>query len=358
MMSALTPEPDATTSVQIEYALCFSGRFRTEMENKGYLVQDLGAVRIRNPYSVLHARRRLRSLMAARRYDAVICQAAWSLAIFGPTVKRAGLPLVLWLHDPPVGSLHWLERWARLTTPDLLICNSKYTLDKSKMLFEEIPRQVLYCPVPPPLGRLDDAERCKVRTELGASPSTCVILQVGRLERHKGHLIHVDSLAQLPRDGSWMWWCVAGAQKPGDREYLQEIREAIEAKGLGNHVRFLDFQPSLDHLYASADLYCQPNTRPEPFGIAFVEAMYARLPLIGTEQGGTVEIITPEVGYLVPPRNSTALALALKTLVGNPRMRQSLGANGPERARTLCNPTRSIRQFEHIMGPLLKLSAA
>ena len=46
-------------------------------------------------------------------FDVVVCHQAWPYAIFGPVIRRAGLPLVFWLHTAGDGR-HWLERWARV----------------------------------------------------------------------------------------------------------------------------------------------------------------------------------------------------------------------------------------------------
>jgi glycosyltransferase involved in cell wall biosynthesis len=45
-------------------------------------------------------------------------------------------------------------------------------------------------------------------------------------------------------------------------------------------------------LLAAADIHCQPNIGPEPFGITFIEALYAGLPLVTTSIGGAIEMST------------------------------------------------------------------
>ena len=47
----------------------------------------------------------------------------------------------------------------------------------------------------------------------------------------------------------------------------------------------------MTRLLAAADVFCQPNSGPEPFGIVFVEALYAGLPVIATAIGGAQEIV-------------------------------------------------------------------
>src|SRR5215471_8808022 len=114
--------PDMTP----EFALCFGGRLETELIGEGVAFHDLGTVRIRYPVSVWRARRRLQEILVGCRFDAVVCHGSWSQVIFGPTVRRAGTPLVLWAHHVADGR-HWLERWAQRTEPELVVCNSRCT---------------------------------------------------------------------------------------------------------------------------------------------------------------------------------------------------------------------------------------
>ena len=103
--------------IEPHFTVCFEGRLSQELRALEVPVHHLGAVRVRNPISVLTARARLRELLSLCRFDAAICHSAWTQAIFGPIVKTEGVPLLFWLHGAPSGT-HWLERWAKRTRPD------------------------------------------------------------------------------------------------------------------------------------------------------------------------------------------------------------------------------------------------
>jgi glycosyltransferase involved in cell wall biosynthesis len=47
---------------------------------------------------------------------------------------------------------------------------------------------------------------------------------------------------------------------------------------IADRVRFAGQRDDVPRLLAAADLHCQPNSSPEPFGVAFVEALAAGLP--------------------------------------------------------------------------------
>ncbi|HVA41545.1 MAG TPA: glycosyltransferase family 4 protein, partial [Candidatus Binataceae bacterium] len=80
------------------------------------------------------------------------------------------------------------------------------------------------------------------------------------------------------------------------------------------------------------------NTGPEPFGITFIEALYAGLPVVTTSIGGALEIVDGSCGILVEPDDPGALAGALCRLIEDRELRARLGAAGPGRAAALCDP--------------------
>src|SRR6202007_1965732 len=102
---------------------------------------------------------------------------------------------------------------------------------------------------------------------------------------------------------------------------LAEVHERVASRGLGERIRFLGQRSDVPQLLAAADIHCQPNTGPEPFGVAFIEAMYAGLPVVTTAMGGALEIVQEECGVLVPPDDPQALADALLPLIRDKDLR-------------------------------------
>jgi glycosyltransferase involved in cell wall biosynthesis len=333
------------------FAVCFPGRLAEELTALGVGVTLLGGVRVRHPWTVWHARRNLRALLRRERFDAVVCHAAWTQAIFGPAARALGLPLSFWLHDPPGESLHWLERWARRTRPDVVVCNSAYTRARLPRLYPGARGEVVYCPVSPPEAPSTPAERDAVRATFGVAPDGVVILQVGRWAPHKGHLLHLQALSRLRHLDGWVCWQVGAPQGPAEERYFREIQGAAACLGLAERVRFLGWQPDVRRVLAAADVYCQPNTLPEPFGIALVEALLARLPVVTTALGGPPEFIPETCGTLVAPGDADGLAAALAELIRRPDLRRRLGAAGPDRAGALCDPARQLGRLAEVLGP-------
>jgi glycosyltransferase involved in cell wall biosynthesis len=85
-------------------------------------------------------------------------------------------------------------------------------------------------------------------------------------------------------------------------------------------------------------VHCQANITPESFGITYVEALAAGLPVVTSRFGGAMEIVDESCGVLVPPGDSNALAAALERLIVDRPLRAKLAAAAPARARTLSDP--------------------
>ena len=343
----LVRERDCVPELARRFALCFAGRASEEIGAFGEPCTILGDVRVRYPWQILKVRARLAELLRREPVDVVICHMPWNYALFGPVARRAGVPAVLWLHDAGTGQ-HWLERWAALHPPDLVVCNSRFTAETLPKVFpgpRTPPHVVIHPPVSPGAILLAPDERAAVRAEFDTSPSACVIVQVSRMEPYKGHRLHLDALARLKDVPGWVYWVVGGVQRVHEREYLEQLREQAARAGIADRVRFLGERRDVRRVLAAADIFCQPNVRGEPYGVVFIEALQAGLPVVATALGGALEIVDATCGQLVPSADPVALAEGLRELITDANARTRLGRAGPPRAETLSAPQLILSQL-------------
>jgi glycosyltransferase involved in cell wall biosynthesis len=261
------------------------------------------------------------------------------------------LPLVFWLHATDDGR-HWLERWARKTKPDFIICNSEFTASKSDLLYPQTRAELVYCPVAAPELNYSSDDRKAVRAELDTPENAVAIIQISRLEKYKGHRVLLEALSLLRSVPDWVYWQVGGPQRLDEVQYLEELKATAERSGIAERVRFLGWQPDALRLLAAADIYCQPNTVAEPFGITFIESLYARVPVVTTAMGGPKEIVDDTCGILVPPDDAEALASVLRRVIEDQTMRAQMGEAGPSRARKLCDPSTQIRKLYQLLADI------
>jgi glycosyltransferase involved in cell wall biosynthesis len=195
-----------------------------------------------------------------------------------------------------------------------------------------------------------------VRGELGAAGGTTVIPLASRLEAWKGHRVLLDASAQLRGDAAI--WIAGGPQRPAEAGYLDELSRLAADRSSPIAVRFLGERDDVPRLMAAADLYCQPNTTPEPFGIVFVEALAAGVPVVTTAMGGALEIVDESCGVLVPEASPGLVASALQRLIDSPSLRASLSLAGPPRARLVSDPQARLAEIGDLVRSQLARSSA
>lgn len=320
------------------FSICFEGRLSRELRATGVPVDYLGNVRARNLLSILRARAAMDRLLAQESIDVAICHSPWAHAMFAPVIRGHGIPLVLWSHGFVTGR-HWLEVWASRTPPAVVIANSQTTAKTVRRLFPDVSLQVINCPVSGNARpRVWDPESKPV-----------VIIQVSRMEKWKGHLLTLEAAAQLKDLPDWVCWFVGGAQNKQESGYEDSLHRASERLGLGDRVEFLGARHDVADLLAQADIFCQPNLSPEPFGIVFIEALQASLPVICSGLGGAAEIVDESCGILVPAGEPAELAQAMRGLITDPEKRRRLGTAGPARAQKLCDPARQLGRLREVL---------
>jgi phosphatidyl-myo-inositol dimannoside synthase len=167
-----------------------------------------------------------------------------------------------------------------------------------------------------------------------ASGGELLLLTVGRLQRRKGHDLVLRALAALGNSLAPLRYVIAG--DGDDRVRLESLATEL---GLGGRVTFVGAVPpaALPAYYAAADLFVHPNRLDghdfEGFGIVFLEAAAAGLPVIAGTTGGAPEaVVHGATGLLVSGTSVDELCAALGALVSSRERREAMGRAGRVRA--------------------------
>lgn len=140
----------------------------------------------------------------------------------------------------------------------------------------------------------------------------------------------------------------AGPEHGRLRKLVRELRleDAVELLGA------VSDDAEVAQYYRQADVFCLPTIQ-EGFGIVFLEAMAAGLPIVTTSAAAIPEVVPHHrAGVLVPPRDSAALAEALIHLLRDPEKRHSLAAFSAQHVQQFEWPN-VARLFLERVEPLL-----
>ena len=151
------------------------------------------------------------------------------------------------------------------------------------------------------------------------------LLFVGRVVYQKGLDVLLQALARhTARD--WHLTIV------GDGPSRPALMQQAAALGLQARITWAGWQPPerMPDFYAQANLFVFPS-RHEGMPNAVLEAMAAGLPVVATRIAGNEELVTPQVGRLVPPDDPAALADALAALLPAAEVRRRMGAAARQR---------------------------
>jgi glycosyltransferase involved in cell wall biosynthesis len=255
-----------------------------------------------------------------------------ALLLFQRFIDLSKTPLWITFHGSELAQLaktpFWNKRLLKLApSVDRFVVNSPYT---RKLLLGHFPdweqRVTLALPAVSDEWRDAFAEATAKATE------SVRLLTVARLHPRKGQLEVIEALSSIPTgetaelsyhivgEARRQSWCKKIEGEKVTCPYNVELAGALE--GL-----------ALQQAYAAADIFVMAS-RPDPksiesFGIVYLEAAAAGLPVIAADVGGVRDAVKEgETAILIPPDDPDALRSALLELINNPDKRRQMGEAG------------------------------
>lgn len=283
-------------------------------------------------------------LAATRRYDVIHVHWPFPHGLMGQVARFISRkPLVIMSHGAEF-SLARRKKWVTpflkqsLCSADLLIANSSDTA-----------RMVTACSGRPcnvlPYGTT-------VAPANAAAPLNRVprVLFTGRLIERKGLEYLLEAAKEILQRQA-VEFVITG---DGDqREKLEQLHQELK---LGDAVKFLGFvsKEQLADEYAKCDIWVNPAVidswgDAEGLGVGAIEAYSYFKPVVAGNVGGIPDAVIDGVtGYLVPQRNSRALAEAITDLITHPVKRERFGRAGFDFVQRTFSWSRIVRDLESL----------
>ena len=285
----------------------------------------------------LQALRRGRELMKlARQHRVQVVHAHdfYSNIFAGPWARAGGAAFIAsrrWWEGPERRSQRWANR-AGYVLAHRVLANSPGVAEL--LVREERVRRKSIVVIPnflddaafeePPAGWVD-----AFAAELGLPDERLVVGVVASLQPIKDHGTFLRAIALLAPEFPALYAVLVGPDL-GEGASLAALAREL---GIAERVHFAGLRPQHPSPHHLFDVSCLTSVS-EGLPNSLLEAMAAGRPVVATRVGAVADAVVEGVtGWLVEPRDPTAVAQHLRALLLDPGLRERTGSAARERAR-------------------------
>jgi len=166
-----------------------------------------------------------------------------------------------------------------------------------------------------------------VRRDQGIKANAKVMIVIANLIPYKGHSDLIQTAREVINRFPDAIFLLVGE----DRGIQKDLEQRVANLGIRQSVRFLGRQDDVPRLLAASDISVLPSHE-EGFSNVILESMAAGLPVVATDVGGNREAILDGItGWLIPPKDTGALAAKIIDLLRDPAKAKEWGRGGRER---------------------------
>lgn len=191
------------------------------------------------------------------------------------------------------------------------------------------------------LGLIPSPPIAVTRSELNLPEGVPLFVSVGRLIPRKRYDLLLAAWKEIPE---------AHLAIIGDGPLKTQLQAVIAEGGLGDRVHLLGFvgEAHKHKVLSVADAYVSA-TEHEGFGIVYLEAMEAGLPIVTTDTGGQRDFLTEgENAILVPTNDVRQLVAGVARLLRDKNLRETMAKSNREKVKEFYLE-KTAKRFEQIL---------
>lgn len=158
-----------------------------------------------------------------------------------------------------------------------------------------------------------DISKQEARALLKLPKQQVIFGLIGRFDKQKGQHLLLEAYSKLPKVYQQkVALCFLGEKTVNEADdYYETLLELIKKEKLENHVFIRPFRKDIATFFKAIDATIMAS-KAETFGMVTIESMACGTPVIGSNAGGTPELLNfGEHGLLFEPLNSTDLCQKL-----------------------------------------------
>ncbi len=286
------------------------------------------------------AGKKISKFIANGDYGLIQAHFGWIGIDIAATIKKSGLPFVVWIYGADVFHNKQARRFTKHITPEINYCCTSQALKDQLLKLGCNNKQVhvLYPGVRIANQFPERTESDKLRIvsvgRLVPFKDPLSLLEVARFLREKGHGLHWQHLGRGP---------LHKQMEQGIRKY--GLEDSFILRGAVPHKDVLKTMQASDLMVHPAMI--QPDGRRESFGVVLAEAAAAGLPIVSSPVGGIPEIVIEgQTGFLVADNSTEKIAAKALLLASEPELRRQLGQTAFQHAKTTFNLEKQIEALD------------
>ncbi|OHB97618.1 MAG: hypothetical protein A2Z57_10005 [Planctomycetes bacterium RIFCSPHIGHO2_12_39_6] len=217
---------------------------------------------------------------------------------------------------------------------------------------EDVKKGLINSGIPPRLivtiHSAIDLSRYKER---GVEPSRPIVGIIAHLAEHKGHKYFLEAAKEVSVIIPYATFLVVG-----DGDKRRALEEYAQSLCIAEKVTFLGFQKDIPKLIPGCTITVLSSISGEGSPGVLKESMAAGIPVVTTDVGGSSEIVEDGItGFVVPPKNSKALASAMIKLLTDAELRERMTLEGLRKVKEFSVDT-MVEKTEALYKSLLSVS--
>ena len=211
----------------------------------------------------------------------------------------------------------FIHTW-RFKGLDLWSCPLKFLADQVKSMTNFSSKKVKIIPSGIDLTKFKKLpNKIEAREKLNLPTDKKLLGLIGRFDPQKGHLLLLDAYKLLDDKLKSNIDLVFLGEKmnPDVDNYYEKLQKRIKADNLNSKVHILPFRKDVETFFAAIDAFVMAS-KAETFGMVTIESMASGTPVIGSNAGGTPELLGfGEHGLLFETLNEKSLKDAIERFI-------------------------------------------
>jgi glycosyltransferase involved in cell wall biosynthesis len=194
-----------------------------------------------------------------------------------------------------------------------------------------------------------ELKKTSFRSDWGISPAATIVGAIGRMVWQKGFKFLIKAIPDIAGVTPNARFLLVG-----DGPLRPDLENLARELDVYDRVIFTGFRSDIPDLLSTMDVLVVPSLL-EGFPMITLEAMALATPVVATQIHGISEqIVDGKEGVLIPPRNTDALAKAVKQLITDRELSARLGTAARKRVESSFSVKKMVRETEKVYSSLLK----